>query len=335
MTTPVLTVLIDTYNYGHFIEQAIESVLSQDFPMDQLEILVVDDGSTDDTADRMKKYGSKINYLRKSNGGQASAFNFGLARARGEIVFLLDADDYFLSGKVRRVVEEFQKHPEVGMIYHSLELLDTTSSKLKRGTPGFAPISGFLPGEENKLHAFYAHQTSSLAFRMGILRRLLPVPDSLRIQADAFIELTAVLLAPILALSEPLAVYRIHGKNLSYPDWAESTPEALQRRAASYVRVLKEVRAWIRGHRKDLQGVDTSRYLVSQLFEMEETQFLAAPPSRIDHFLFLLRRNHAWSKQQSWRFTAFNYLIAFLALAFRYSKARSMHKKLWTIFILC
>jgi len=113
---PVITVLIDAYNYGRFIEQAIESVLSLDFAMEQVEILVVDDGSTDDTAERVKKYGGAIRYLRKENGGQASAFNLGFAEARGEFVFTLDADDYFLPGKLRRVMEEFEKHPEVGMI---------------------------------------------------------------------------------------------------------------------------------------------------------------------------------------------------------------------------
>ena len=63
MNVPHVTVLIDTYNYGRFIEEAVESVLSQDFPMDQLEILVVDDGSTDDTRQRVAKYASKIQYF--------------------------------------------------------------------------------------------------------------------------------------------------------------------------------------------------------------------------------------------------------------------------------
>src|SRR6266852_114001 len=100
MSAITITVLIDTYNYGHFIEEAIESVLSQDFPSEKMEILVVDDGSTDDTAERVRKYGERVKYLYKDNGGQASAFNYGSARARGEYVALLDADDYWLPGKL-------------------------------------------------------------------------------------------------------------------------------------------------------------------------------------------------------------------------------------------
>src|ERR1700692_4536840 len=101
MTAPLVTVLIDTYNYGRYIEEAVGSVLAQDFPTEQREILVVDDGSTDDTEERLRRFGDSINYLRKPNGGQASAFNFGLESARGEIVAFLDADDYWLPRKLR------------------------------------------------------------------------------------------------------------------------------------------------------------------------------------------------------------------------------------------
>jgi glycosyltransferase involved in cell wall biosynthesis len=123
MRTPLISVLIDTYNYGLYIEQAIDSVLAQDFPTAEREILVVDDGSTDDTPERMRKYGPAITYLRKRNGGQASAFNFGLACAGGKIVALLDADDYWLPGKLRRLAEEFEKNPEAAMVYHAVREL--------------------------------------------------------------------------------------------------------------------------------------------------------------------------------------------------------------------
>ena len=87
MSLPFITVIIDTYNYGHFVEEAIDSVLSQNFPADRMEVLVIDDGSTDDTSERVKKYGERIRYFQKENGGQASAFNFGFSRSRGEICY--------------------------------------------------------------------------------------------------------------------------------------------------------------------------------------------------------------------------------------------------------
>src|SRR5580700_8026024 len=103
MRTPFFTVLIDTYNYGQYIEEAVQSVLAQSFPEEEREIVVVDDGSTDDTAERLKKYGDGIRYLRKANGGQASAFNFGFEQARVEVIALLDADDVWLPDKLGRV----------------------------------------------------------------------------------------------------------------------------------------------------------------------------------------------------------------------------------------
>src|ERR1700730_4905703 len=118
ISAPFVTILIDTYNYGHYVEEAVESVIAQEFPREQREILVVDDGSTDDTAERLKKYGDSIRYLRKPNGGQASAFNFGFAAARGEIFALLDADDLWLADKLRRVCETFEKNPEAGMVFY-------------------------------------------------------------------------------------------------------------------------------------------------------------------------------------------------------------------------
>src|SRR3989304_6126424 len=100
MSRPSVTALIDTYNHSAFIEQAIESVLSQDVPPSEMEVIVVDDGSTDATPERVRKYGSRIRYLRKSNGGQASAFNFAIPQARGEIIAFLDADDWWAPGKL-------------------------------------------------------------------------------------------------------------------------------------------------------------------------------------------------------------------------------------------
>ncbi len=147
------------------------------------------------------------------------------------------------------------------------------------------------------------------------------------IQADAFVELTAVLLAPVLALSEPLAVYRIHGNKLSYPDWIASTPEALRRRAVSYITVLTEVRAWIREHENELQRIDTRSYLLPQLFEMREAQFLAAAPGRLRSFWFLLRQNRTFGFPRSWKREVFRYFTAFLALPLGYSRACSVSRR--------
>src|SRR5579872_4503241 len=105
MSKPNVTVLIDTYNHERFIEETLVSVVEQDFPASETEILVVDDGSTDRTPEIVRKFEPRVRLLRKSNGGQASAFNAGIPEAKGEIIAFLDGDDWWAPGKLRRVVD--------------------------------------------------------------------------------------------------------------------------------------------------------------------------------------------------------------------------------------
>ena len=78
MGRPYISALIDTYNQERFIAQAIESVLAQDFPQSDFEVLVIDDGSTDGTGEVLRRFAPRVRYLHKPNGGQASAFNAGV-----------------------------------------------------------------------------------------------------------------------------------------------------------------------------------------------------------------------------------------------------------------
>src|ERR1700751_6367895 len=115
MARPFVSVLIDTFNHERFIEQAVVSVLEQDFPRADREIIVVDDGSTDGTPQILRKFEPQLRVIRKENGGQASAFNTGIPECRGEIIVFLDGDDYWLPGKLSRVMEVFAKNPAVGL----------------------------------------------------------------------------------------------------------------------------------------------------------------------------------------------------------------------------
>src|SRR5437899_12739946 len=100
---PLVTALINTYNYGRFLPFAINSVLNQTYK--NIEIIVVDDGSTDHTQEVLERYADRVRKIRTTNGGQAQARNVGIPLARGELLMLLDADDAWLPGKVQRRVE--------------------------------------------------------------------------------------------------------------------------------------------------------------------------------------------------------------------------------------
>ena len=115
---PRVTVLIDTYNHENFIERALRSVLDQDMPMEDVEILVVDDGSTDRTPEIVKQFEPRVRLIRKKNGGQATAFNVGFSHARAEIIATLDGDDWWAKEKLRRVLETLEANPAVGFVGH-------------------------------------------------------------------------------------------------------------------------------------------------------------------------------------------------------------------------
>src|ERR1700730_284694 len=120
MAKSFLSVLIDTYNHERFIDHAVRSVLEQDFPASEREIVVVDDGSTDSPREILRKFEPGVRVIRKENAGQASAFNVGVPECRGEIVAFLDGDDWWEPGKLRAVSEVFASNAAVGLVGHAI-----------------------------------------------------------------------------------------------------------------------------------------------------------------------------------------------------------------------
>jgi len=125
-----LSILIDTYNHKRLIETAINSVLEQDFPATQREVIVVDDGSTDGTPEIVRRYGPQVRLITKKNGGQASAFNAGIPECRGEVIVFLDGDDWWAPGKLRKIAHAFAEDHALGMIGHAfIESFDNGARK--------------------------------------------------------------------------------------------------------------------------------------------------------------------------------------------------------------
>ncbi len=307
MSPPLVTILIDTYNYGHYIEEAVESVLAQDFPAEQREILVVDDGSTDDTAERLRRFGDAITYLPKANGGQASAFNFGLSRSSGNIVAFLDADDYWLPGKLRRIVEEFEKHPDAGMVYHKIRQLNSDQGVFQEG--GLPLLSGFLPSNPKQLLSYVLYPTSFLAFRRSALELLLPIPKALTIQADAHLSGLIIFLAPIVGIPESLAVYRVHSHNL-FADRGEISQPRNALRIKTRRVLIEGMKRWLTGRGYDLQRHDLRAMFKQMDLAQEEDEFAAVPPGRIAISRHLMEYARYYGPQLTWRHRTVTYLNA-------------------------
>lgn len=122
MPRPLVTVVTPSLNQGGFIRATIESVLSQDY--DRLEYLVVDGGSTDQTANVVSDYSSRLTFVTESDRGQSHAINKGFRRTRGEYVAWLNSDDVFLPGAVRRAVAGLEQHRHLGAVYGEGYLMD-------------------------------------------------------------------------------------------------------------------------------------------------------------------------------------------------------------------
>ncbi len=118
---PKVSVVIPTYNCAHYLEQAIESVMNQTYR--DLEIIVLDDGSTDDTSQVVRKYEGSINYIRQENRGLPAARNSAIKASSGEFIALLDADDWWEPAKLAEQVPILDKDPELCLVYSDLEVV--------------------------------------------------------------------------------------------------------------------------------------------------------------------------------------------------------------------
>jgi glycosyltransferase involved in cell wall biosynthesis len=242
MSMPFVTVLIDTYNHRSFIEDAIKSVLNQDFPACDTEILVVDDGSTDGTDEVVRKFAPSVRLLRKSNGGQASAFNAGIPEAHGEIVAFLDGDDWWAPGKLTAVTEAFASDKNVGLVGHGVTEVypdGRQRTEVPREVSRFRITSVELAKTFRMQRGFLG--TSRMAYRGEILRRIGRVPQALVFEADEYLFTLAGLLADVMILRESFTFYRLHDRNLF--QLTSGDPQAIRRKQqvlAALARLLKE-----------------------------------------------------------------------------------------------
>jgi glycosyltransferase involved in cell wall biosynthesis len=125
----LVSVVIPTYNRAGTIERAVESVLSQHYPA--IEVIIIDDGSKDDTADRMsRRYGSdsRVRCIYQQHGGVCTARNHGLREAQGEFVAMLDSDDYWLPSKLDLQVGILKKHPELSLIWSDMDAINESGT---------------------------------------------------------------------------------------------------------------------------------------------------------------------------------------------------------------
>jgi len=126
---PLVTIITPTYNRAGYLAETIESILAQGYP--DLEYIVLDDGSTDETSTVVEKYRGRLTFLTHTNVGEARTVNKGWKLARGEYACVVNSDDPILPGLVREVVEAFQQDPRLLVVYPDWRMIDETSHVIK------------------------------------------------------------------------------------------------------------------------------------------------------------------------------------------------------------
>ena len=237
MTTPArradtdVAAVVVNYNYARFVGQAIESVLHQDVPF--AEVVVVDDGSTDDSVRVIRTYQPRVRVVSKPNGGQLSACLAGLLATTSPYVYFLDADDIADAGLVRVAAPYLSGDP--AKVQFPLTAVDADGEPTGSVFPTVpAGYDAAQMREDNCTLGFYmCPPTSGNIYSRAALQLLTLAPLDHRDFIDGPVTLALPYMGEIVALNTPLARYRIHGGNHS--QWYEPTPELLQREVDWFV----------------------------------------------------------------------------------------------------
>jgi glycosyltransferase involved in cell wall biosynthesis len=223
--SPVLvSVLINNYNYAGFIEYCLDSVFSQTYK--HLEVIVYDDGSTDNSLEVLQKYADRITLIARPNYGKYPSFNQAngifqaFKQSKGDIICLLDSDDAFVSDKIERIVNEFTADPELVMVQHNMFKIDANNMRngdvaKKNLIIDKDPMKGIY--FTKRLDCFFM-QTSALSFSRAFLEKTLPLEEEVYelIWADVRLTRAAVFTNHVKTLDEVLTEYRVHDFNDSH-----------------------------------------------------------------------------------------------------------------------
>src|SRR5947209_7638075 len=183
---PLVSIIITSYNYGRYLRQCIDSALAQTYP--NREVIVIDDGSSDDSPDVIRSYGDRVHAILKPNEGPASSWNLGFANSRGEFVLFLDSDDVLLPTAVERALPLFDA-AQVVRVQWPLFQIDAEG----RRTGGFIPGTELHEGDlrdallRNGPASYMSAPTSGNLWRRSFLDRVLPVPPQSKLMCDAYL----------------------------------------------------------------------------------------------------------------------------------------------------
>jgi glycosyltransferase involved in cell wall biosynthesis len=211
---PKCSFLIANYNYERYLPQAIESALDQDYP--NVEVVVVDDGSTDGSHRILEQYARHITAVRQANGGEASARNAGFAHCTGDVVIFLDSDDFLFSDAASRIIDRFE--PGVAKVHYPLEIVDAEGQSTGQIMAGHL-VSGDMSSLLKEFGFYPSPPTSGNAYSRDVLERIMPIPErTFARKSDTYEIIMSALYGEVRTIREPCAAWRRHNNNMSKHD---------------------------------------------------------------------------------------------------------------------
>lgn len=248
---PLVSILVVNHNYARYLPFALDSALAQSYPA--VEVVVVDDGSTDDSRDVLTRYAGRIVPILKPNGGQGSAINAGFQACRGQIVTFLDADDVYLPDRIAEVVAAFQGEPSAEWVFHELEYIDEQGREIpferlapdhraglrarRRSFPGRSRIDLRAAFAAGRRFAYTMPAFSALSFRRSALAQVLPCPSGVGRAGDEFPKWAVAGLFPGAHVGRTLALQRLHAENAATGRRDATTTALRYLKTAYYLRV--------------------------------------------------------------------------------------------------
>jgi glycosyltransferase involved in cell wall biosynthesis len=237
-TDTLVSVIIPTYNRGHIISATVENVLAQTYP--NLEVVIVDDGSTDNTQENLQRFGSRIRVLRQRNAGGTAARNRGIEISRGEIIAFQDSDDLWMPTKIARQVELLESVDQSVPCCITNAVLKF-ANQTARTSFEYALLSPDVPCEQGLwvnvtevLTTRFVLFNQTVAIRRGVLEKLGGFDETLKFYEDMDLPLRLSLEGPWAFITEPLAIWN----EGSTGSWSEQTRADAVHSLQFHVRLL-------------------------------------------------------------------------------------------------
>lgn len=214
MTTgrPLISIVINNFNYAQFLDECIRSALEQTYP--RIEVVVVDDGSTDNSRDIIESHRGAIKYIFLTNSGQGGAINHGFTASSGAWVLFLDSDDKLSPNAAEEIATSIDS--ELSQIQYLLEVIDESSRSVGVVLPTRPMPTGDVLPQLAKFRYYTSPPASGHAYSRQFLQNVLPMEaQEWRIAADAYLIFAAPFFGKLKSLHKPLAYYRRHGSGAS------------------------------------------------------------------------------------------------------------------------